>query len=160
MYRHTFRFFIFSFCFLLFSTPTLAFTSLFGGPESVTLQNDQVTLSAEKLKPGESKHFVYKNDGMAVRFFLVRDKQGVVRAALDACEVCWHADKGYTLRDGAMLCVNCGQSFALNRIGQVRGGCNPHPLEFVLDKDSVTIQRSALAEGVRYFPKNLAGGAR
>lgn len=138
----------------------LAFTSFFGGPETVTLKDDAVTLSAAKLKPGGAKHYTLKEDGTVIRFFLVRDKQGAVHAALDACEVCWRANKGYKLHNEAMLCVNCGQSFALSRIGQVRGGCNPHPLEFSLDKDSVTISRQALVEGVRYFPHAAAGGAQ
>lgn len=144
----------------LAALPALAFTSLFGGAESVTLKNGQVTLSAAELKPGQARHYDFKDNGSTIRFFLVRDQQGVVRAALDACEVCWHAGKGYKLRNEAMLCVNCGQSFALSRIGQVRGGCNPHPLDFTLHKDTVTIKQEALAEGLRYFPNGTSGGAR
>lgn len=143
----------------LHALPSHAFTSLFGGTESVTLKDNQVTLSAVDLKPGQSKHYDFKDNGATIRFFLVRDQQGVVRAALDACEVCWRAGKGYKLRNEAMLCVNCGQSFALNRIGQVRGGCNPHPLDFTLHQDSITIKKEALAEGLRYFPQN-SGGVR
>ena len=144
----------------LHALPAQAFTSLFGGAASVDLKDGQVTLSAADLKPGQAKHYEVKDNGATIRFFVVRDQQGVVRAALDACEVCWHAGKGYKLRNDAMLCVNCGQTFALSRIGQVRGGCNPHPLDFALHNDTVSIKQEALAEGVRYFPGNTSGGAR
>jgi uncharacterized membrane protein len=86
---------------------------------------------------------------------VVRDGKGTVRAALDACEVCWREGKGYVLKNGAMLCVNCGRSFPMNRIGLVAGGCNPHPVRFKVENDSVHIAaQELLREGTRYFPEN------
>lgn len=129
--------------------------SLFGSAhETVQAKDGGVTVSAAKLGNGQAAYYQYKQDGVVIRFFLVRDNQGVVRAALDACEACWRAGKGYALQEGAMLCRNCGMRFALNRIGQVRGGCNPHPFTFAQNGNDVQVPVATLLAGARYFPEN------
>ena len=49
-------------------------------------------------------------------------------AAIDACDVCYKAGKGYYQEGDNMVCRNCGRRFASNRINDVKGGCNPAPL--------------------------------
>lgn len=135
--------------------PAQAFGSFFGGSvETVKAADGKITLDTAKLGKGESQHYKYSEDKTSVKFFVVRDNQGAVRAALDACDVCWQEGKGYKLQDGAMLCVNCGQKFALNRIGEVRGGCNPHIIAFSLDGDKLTVTTQELLSGSKYFPDN------
>ena len=132
-----------------------AFLGLFGGsPENVAAKDGLVAVNVSPLKPGQSKHYQYKEGKTVIRFFVVRDNQGTVRAALDACEECWKADKGYKLEGQAMLCVNCGQKFALSRIGFVSGGCNPHPVDFRMDGENLTVTSQELLAGGRYFPRN------
>lgn len=133
-----------------------AFFGLFGdsGVEEARAQDGQVTLDVSKLAGAEARHYRYTEGGVSIRFFLARDKMGSVRAALDACEVCWREGKGYVLKNGAMLCRNCGRVFALERVGLSAGGCNPHPLEFRLDGASVRIETQELLAGAKYFPGN------
>lgn len=129
--------------------------SLFGDSvESVGAKDGVIRLEASGLGNGQAKFYKYKEDDTIIRFFLVRDNQGTLRAALDACEACWHADKGYKLQDGILLCANCGMRFALGRIGAVRGGCNPHPIAFKNDGDAFTATTRELLSGARYFPDN------
>jgi uncharacterized membrane protein len=143
---------------MLWAAAVPARAALFGflgdAGESVKAVDDRVTLDAAALAQGSSRHYRYQDGATKVRFFLVRDRQGVVRAAFDACEACWRNGKGYVMKDGAMFCSNCGRSFALNRIGLVTGGCNPHPLEFAVKENTVSISARQLLNGAPYFPEN------
>ena len=142
-------------CILLSASQAQAFLGLFGDSmENVAAKDGLVTVNTSFLKSGQSKHYQYKEGDRTIRFFLIQDNQGIIRAALDACEACWHADKGYRLQGNTMLCVNCGMKFALNRIGFVRGGCNPHPIAFSMDGESFTVTTQELLAGSHYFPEN------
>jgi uncharacterized membrane protein len=69
------------------------------------------------------------DDGTMVSFFTLKSSDGVIRAAIDACDVCFRAGKGYIQEGEFMICENCGQRFPASRINVVKGGCNPAPLE-------------------------------
>ena len=151
------RFFSAAVLVLLLGAPAHALLGDFFGSsvEDARDVNGTVTIDTSKIAKGQARHYRYRADGKLVRFFVVRDQQGIVRAALDACEQCRNAGKGYTLKDGAMLCVNCGQKFSLSRIGFVKGGCNPHPFPFQLEGETLAVATDALLlEGAAYFPEN------
>ena len=153
MLRLTLGLFILTLIFV--GTPAQAFGGFFGSStETVKATDGKIILDTAKLEKGGSQHYKYSEGKTSIKFFVVRDNQGTVRAALDACDVCWHEGKGYKLQDGAMLCVNCGQKFALNRIGEARGGCNPHIVTFGLDGDKLTVTTQELLAGSKYFPDN------
>jgi uncharacterized membrane protein len=142
---------------LLFASQAeAAFLGLFdNAAETVVAQNGAITLDVSALPKLGARHYRYQEDGRAVQFFVVRDGQGTVRAAVDACEVCWREGKGYVLKEGTMLCVNCGRKFPMHRIGLVAGGCNPHPFGFRVENGSVVIAaQELLSQGTRYFPEN------
>ncbi len=148
----------FSLFFLLFffsgALPAQAFLGIFSSVQKVEAVDGIIALDASKLDTGESRHYSFSQGKTTIRFFLVRDEQGLVRAALDACEVCRDEGKGYKSGNGAMICVNCGQRFALNRIGRVRGGCNPHPMAFTVTDDVFTVTADELLKNAAYFPEN------
>ena len=133
-----------------------AFFGLLGdAAEEAIARDGMIAIDASALAKMASRHYRYREGGQMVRFFVVRDGQGTVRAAIDACEVCWREGKGYALKDGAMLCVNCGRKFPMHRIGLVAGGCNPHPFAFKVENDAVTITaQELLNQGTRYFVEN------
>jgi uncharacterized membrane protein len=133
-----------------------AFLGLFGDAATqVAAKNGTIILDVAPLAKLQARRYHYQEDGKIIKFFVVRDGQGTVRAAVDACEVCWKEGKGYMLKDGAMLCVNCGRRFPLDRIGLVAGGCNPHPFRFTVENDSVLIAAQELVlQGTKYFPEN------
>ena len=141
---------------LLFAAPVYAAFFGFGGSmETVNAKDGKITIDVSALGKLQSRHYRYQEGGKVIKFFIVRDEQGAARAALDACDVCWKAGKGYRLQDGIMLCVNCGQKFPLARIGLVQGGCNPHPFQFQTDNNSVVIETRELMLGTGYFPENM-----
>jgi uncharacterized membrane protein len=52
-----------------------------------------------------------------------------------------------------MVCNNCGQTFPSNRIGEIKGGCNPHPLARAIEGQYLVIGKAAIAERKEYFAR-------
>jgi uncharacterized membrane protein len=103
-------------------------------------------------------HYFSHNDpvsGTEIRFFVLKSSDGIVRAAFDACDVCWPANKGYAQEGDAMVCRNCGRRFASVKINEVKGGCNPAPLKRAIVGDRLVVQVSDILEGKPYF--NIKG---
>ena len=86
-----------------------------------------------------------------MNFFVVKSNDGVIRAAFDACDVCFPAKKGYTQDGDFMICNNCGRRFHSSRINVVEGGCNPAPLQREVIGDQLVIKTSDVIPGARYF---------
>lgn len=137
---------------LTFVTTAHAFLGFGGKYERVRAEDGIVSVSATDASTGKATFYRYEAKGGEVRFFLVKSPDGRLRAALDACDVCYHAGKGYEQKGDRMRCVNCGMEFHANRIGDVKGGCNPHPLPFAAEGDTVRIAAADLEAGTRYFP--------
>jgi uncharacterized membrane protein len=105
-----------------------------------------------EFQDGKARHYEFSTpNGEKVRFFVVKAKDGAIRSALDACEVCYKAKKGYVQQGNDMICINCGQKFKTEKVGDVKGGCNPHPVKNSIQGDKVTITQQELLSGVRYF---------
>jgi uncharacterized membrane protein len=100
---------------------------------------------------GEAKFFQYQHDDLTIKYFILKSSDGVIRAAFDACDVCWPAGKGYYQDGDHMVCRNCGRRFASVLVNEVKGGCNPAPLHRSIQDQQVVIQVKDLLEGVRYF---------
>jgi uncharacterized membrane protein len=83
-------------------------------------------------------------DGKTISFFILRSSDGVIRAAFDACDVCYAAHKGYHQEGDTLVCNNCGQRFPSAKVNDVRGGCNPVPLTRIVQGDSVVIRLADL----------------
>lgn len=118
----------------------------------------EVTYPASKFDNGKAHHFEYKTgDGVTVKYFIMKSSDGIIRAAFDACDVCWRERKGYVQKDDFMLCRNCGRQFPSARINVVSGGCNPAPLTRKIENGKVVINTEHILEGKRYF---AVGGGR
>lgn len=104
------------------------------------------------FQDGKARHFEYRHGpGQTVRFFLVRSSDGIVRAALDACDVCYRSKKGYVQQGNEMVCINCGMRFRTDKINEVRGGCNPSPLKRTVKGDKIVITQQDVLSGLKYF---------
>ena len=120
--------------------------------EKVVLSEDgQVQFPVSIFADGKARHYVYENDGIEVKFFILKSSDGVIRTAFDACDVCWRSGKGYEQKDDFMICRNCGMSFRSTGINVLRGGCNPAPLSSKIEGEELIISKSALNEGRGYF---------
>lgn len=101
---------------------------------------------------GKAKHFQFTNGlGQTIRFFLVKSTDGVIRAAFDACEVCWKAKKGYVQQGDFMVCINCGLKFRTDKVNELTGGCNPSPLARTVKDGKVIITVQDVLKGLRFF---------
>ena len=116
-------------------------------PSSTTFQ-----FPIAAFNDGKAKHYVYKHsESEWVRFFVVKSDDGKVRAAFDACDVCWRSKKGYVQTANFMQCVNCGLKFRTDKINEVKGGCNPAPLARKVAGDKLVINVQDVMSGLRFF---------
>jgi len=99
----------------------------------------------------KAHYYTYMHENRPIEFFILKSKDGIVRAAFNACDVCFAAKKGYSQDGDVMVCNNCGQRFPADQINVVQGGCNPSPLRRAVEGDSLVIQVEDIADGLRYF---------
>jgi uncharacterized membrane protein len=117
-----------------------------------------VTYPVALFSDGKARHFRYEaGDAITVQYFILKSADGVIRAAFDACDVCWHAGKGYKQSGDAMVCLNCGQKFPSNRVNEVKGGCNPAPLERQIQGVNVVLRVQDILGGKKYFDFSKRG---
>ncbi len=124
---------------------------------SFTSENSaaQISLPATLFEDGKARHFQHVSGEFNIKYFVLKSSDGIIRAAFDACDVCWPAGKGYYQEGDYMVCRNCGRRFASVLVNEVKGGCNPAPLNRRLENGKVIIEVKDLLEGRQYF--NFAG---
>jgi uncharacterized membrane protein len=118
---------------------------------SVASGGADVTIPVAELADGQAKFYTYDAGGVEVQYFVMKSSDGEYRAAFDACDVCYANKKGYAQQGGVMVCNNCGQRFDSTQINEVRGGCNPSPVERSVDGPNVVLKTADLQAGVKYF---------
>ena len=100
---------------------------------------------------GQAHFYAFSQQGQTVEFFVIKDEAGHLHTALNACDVCYPAKKGYHQEGDEMVCNNCGRRFPVDQVGLVSGGCNPSPLKATVEGDTLVIQVQDLLAGVIYF---------
>ncbi len=115
--------------------------ALFGSKfKTLNPKDGNVTIPIKTVNDGKAHYFRAKaDDGTMVDFFLIQSGDGIIRAAIDSCDVCYRSGKGYVQDGGVMVCTNCGRRFATDRINEVKGGCNPAPLMRKVNGDNLVI---------------------
>ena len=99
-----------------------------------------------------AKFLDYKlDDNTNLRFFALKSSDGKYRAAMDACETCYHAKKGYRQEGDNMVCNNCGMKFPSQMINEARGGCHPIGLTCTVEGGQLVIKTSDIASNKNYF---------
>jgi uncharacterized membrane protein len=110
-----------------------------------------VSFPASLFEDGKARHFEHVDGKHTIRYFVLKSSDGILRAAFDACDVCWPANKGYYQEGDSMVCRNCGRRFASVLVNEVKGGCNPAPLNRTMDNGKLVIQVKDIIEGRQYF---------
>ena len=118
---------------------------------------DIVSLPVSTFEDGKAHYFQHKSGDITIRYFVVKSADGVLRAAFDACDVCWPAGKGYAQDGEFMVCRNCGQRFHSTGVNEVKGGCNPAPLERKVENGMLVIRVNDIVEGKSYFDLSRKG---
>ena len=124
---------------------------------SFTSENtaSQVSLPASLFEDGQARHFQYTSGEFNIKYFVLKSSDGIIRAAFDACDVCWPAGRGYFQEGDHMVCRNCGRKFASVLVNEVKGGCNPAPLNRRVENGNVIIEVKDIMDGRQYF--NFSG---
>ena len=128
------------------AAPLVAATS---SPATSTLT--QASFPVSLFEDGKARHFQHAANGLTIKFFVLKSSDGIIRAAFDACDVCWRAGKGYYQDGDHMVCRNCGRRFASVLVNEVKGGCNPAPLNRKVENGNVIIQVNDILEGKQFF---------
>jgi uncharacterized membrane protein len=118
----------------------------------VTAAADAVRIPVAVLDSGKALFLETELGGRQVRYFAMRSADGAYRAAFDACDVCFKANRGYRQEGDLMVCNQCGQAFPGDRINEVKGGCNPAPLARQVEGQHLVIRKADMEAGTQYFP--------
>jgi uncharacterized membrane protein len=119
----------------------------------------EVVYPVKDFQNGDARFYSYPaGDGVTIKYFVLKSSDGVIRAAFDACNVCFQAGKGYTQKGDFMVCNNCGRRFASIRVNEVTGGCNPVSLTREIKGDKVILKVNDILEGKKYFTFGKGGG--
>ena len=133
------------------AAPAPAFLGMFAKHEKVRAENGRVAIPVDRVSDGKAHYFRFQDGGTELKFFVLKSSDGVIRAAFDACDVCFREKKGYSQDKDFMVCNNCGMKFHSSRINEVAGGCNPSPLKRSVEGDAVVVAVSDLVAGKGYF---------
>ncbi len=108
---------------------------------TVVAQDGAVKLSVADFADGKARFYTYRepSSGKEIDFFVLKSSDGVIRAAIDACDVCYPFKKGYRQEGDEMVCNNCGRRFPSIRVNDVTGGCNPAALTRSVQGDMVVV---------------------
>lgn len=110
-----------------------------------------VQLPMETFEDYAAHYYTYVHNDQPIEFFVLKSEDGVVRAAFNACDVCYGALRGYSQDGQIMVCNNCGRQFPADRINIVQGGCNPSPLDRSVEGDYLVINVDDIISGASYF---------
>jgi uncharacterized membrane protein len=121
--------------------------------DAVSSENNasQISLPATLFEDGKARHFQHMAGQITIKYFVLKSSDGTIRAAFDACDVCWPAGRGYYQDGDYMVCRNCGRRFASVLVNEVKGGCNPAPLNRRVENGKVIIELKDILGGRQYF---------
>jgi uncharacterized membrane protein len=140
-----------AFVVLVLSSQAFAFFGLGSRYEAIEARDGLVMIPISEVNDGDAHYYSFEAKGREIRFFVLKSADGVIRAAFDACDVCYKERKGYDRAGETVVCNNCGQSFHSTMINEVKGGCNPAPLARKAEDGTLFIRASDIEQGARYF---------
>ncbi len=119
--------------------------------QAVDPEKGAVKILLAALQDGKAHFFSLGSGEGVVRFFALRKSDGSIGVALDACNACYRAKRGYRQDGDHVICNNCGMAFRPEDIGIVTGGCNPIPVVHTVTGDAVVVKVEQLEQGRKYF---------
>ena len=100
-------------------------------------KGDSLTIKTDDLSE-DAAFYPIEVDGTEMEVIAVKDAEGIVRTAFNTCQICYDSGNGYYKQEGdKLVCQNCGNSFAMDQVGETAGGCNPYP---ILDDDKTATE--------------------
>ena len=114
----------------------------------VSAMNGKVSIPLANVNDGNLHRFALVQDGVSVRFIVIRRPDQSLVAAFDACQIC--GNQGYYQKGPNVICKNCGSAIFTPSIGS-HGGCNPIPLESHVEGDQLVVPADKLMAGTKLF---------
>jgi len=141
---------------LIVAGAAFAFVSTRGGGATAAtttpaVPGGDVKIALADVNDGKAHFYSYDAGGTQVKYFVLKSSDGKVRAAFDACDVCFAQKKGYHQEGDEMVCNNCGRRFPSTKINEVEGGCNPSPVDRTVKGGTLVLKTADLQAGVQYF---------
>lgn len=106
----------------------------------------------EKAVKTSIKMYSYTSDGVKIRFFVVKDSDGMIRTAFDTCSLC-ESNKGF--RQDMFHVINNENEYAfqIDQLGRTNSGDGYYPAHLANDvKDGkVIISKDDLVNGKNLF---------
>jgi len=118
---------------------------------SQIIESEIIKIPLSKIS-ANAEWYEYDSNGVRIKYFVVKDDNGNVKTAFDACDVCYRSKKGYRQEGKDMVCNNCGNHYAISGLGTKNlrgGGCWPGYLSSEVEGDYLIIKKSDL-EGGQY----------
>jgi uncharacterized membrane protein len=117
------------------------------------LEDETIRIPIQELST-TAQFFEEEIDNVKIKYFAVKDDDGDVKTAFDACDVCYNSKKGYTQDGEYMICNNCGNKYHVSGLGTENkrgGGCWPSYLESNIENGELVIKKTSLEEGAYKF---------
>ena len=129
-----------------------------GSAEAVAVEllppGGDVRLAATTFEDGHA-HFYRQTttNGKQIQFFVINGTDGKIRAAFDACELCYKEHRGFRQAGSVMVCNYCRRTSSVMQIGStpVRADCNPVPIESAVEGEHTLLKAASLQNGAKYF---------
>lgn len=113
--------------------------------------NEKIEIPQNDIGYKKAQFYKYKVGDKDIKFFLIKDENGNLKGAFDACDVCYPAKKGYSQKGEFIVCNNCQRQFNYSSVGNLKGGCNPSPLKFTISGDKILINLKEISTQYNYF---------
>jgi uncharacterized membrane protein len=126
-------------------------------PAATASAGSSLIMPVSTFDDGRARYYSQKEGNIEIQYFVLKSSDGVLRAAFNACDVCWRAGKGYVQDGDNMVCRNCGLRFASVRVNEVKGGCNPAPLYRKVQDGNLIIEARDILQGKGYFELGKRG---
>ena len=143
------------------NTQTSSFSDVLNGinfigekGEKVILENGEIKLDSSIFDDNQARFYNIKMPlGKTIYFFVVKDKNGIYRAAANACAVCFKTYKGFRQEENEIVCNNCGNRYPIEKIATEKGGCNPGPINPNLEVrgGKIIIEQSDIEQVLELF---------
>ena len=92
---------------------------------------------------GDIRYAYKSQNGINMRFIIIKKSIGSYGVGLDACEIC--GPSGYFMRSNEVVCKLCDVVMNKGTIG-FKGGCNPIPFAYVVHDKKIKIDPRTLDE--------------
>ncbi|MEK7104181.1 MAG: Fe-S-containing protein [Patescibacteria group bacterium] len=144
------------------SEPLVKYSDSFSGErgKNVVFESKEIVLDASIFNDSQARFYNVEmpvsgslSQTKRIYFFVVKDKNGIIRAAANACQVCFRERKGFHQEENEMVCNNCGNRYPLEKIATEKGGCNPGPINPNLKprNGKITISQADLEQVAELF---------